>query len=44
MVAKHFAEIDQDRKGYVTLQDLHVWTAARRAARQAKQQGGPPPQ
>jgi hypothetical protein len=40
-VARHFAEIDQDRKGYITLQDLHAWTAARRAARQGKP---PPPQ
>jgi hypothetical protein len=43
-VARHFADIDQDHKGYITLQDLHVWTAARRAARQGQQQGGPPAQ
>jgi hypothetical protein len=33
-VFHHFDDIDRDRKGYVTLQDLHDYAVARRAARQ----------
>jgi hypothetical protein len=43
-VARHFDEIDRDRKGYITLQDLHDWAAARRAARQGSAPPPPPPQ
>ena len=38
-VARHFAEIDADHKGYVTLQDIRAWRRASHAARMA-----PPPQ
>ncbi len=31
-VARHFDEIDHDRKGYITLQDLRDWAAARQGA------------
>ncbi len=33
-LVRHFDEVDRDRKGYVTLQDLHDYAAARRAAQQ----------
>jgi hypothetical protein len=32
LVARHFAGIDIDGKGYVTLKDLRAWYAARRVA------------
>ncbi len=36
-VARHFAAIDKDGKGYVTLADIHTYLKAERAARrQAK--------
>ena len=41
-VARHFNEIDADHKGYVTLQDIHAWRQAKRAARAASPP--PPPQ
>jgi len=31
-LVRHFDDIDRDKKGYVTLQDLHEYAAARRAA------------
>ncbi|MBN8873361.1 MAG: hypothetical protein J0H67_11035 [Rhodospirillales bacterium] len=34
-VARHFAEIDRDSKGWVTTDDLRAWHKARRAARSA---------
>jgi hypothetical protein len=33
-LVRHFDEVDRDHKGYVTLQDLHDFAAARRAAKQ----------
>jgi hypothetical protein len=33
-LVRHFDDIDRDKKGYVTLQDLHDYAAARRAAQQ----------
>jgi len=33
-LVRHFDDIDRDKKGYVTLQDLHEYAAARRAAQQ----------
>jgi hypothetical protein len=33
-VFRHFDDIDRDHKGYVTLQDLHDYAVARRAAQQ----------
>jgi hypothetical protein len=46
-VVRHFSEIDADHKGYVTLQDVHTWMAAQRAARGGGQMPppgeGPPP-
>jgi hypothetical protein len=33
LVAKHFADIDVDGKGYVTLKDLQTWYAMRKVAR-----------
>jgi hypothetical protein len=32
LLATHFASIDIDGKGFVTLKDLHTWSAARRVA------------
>jgi hypothetical protein len=32
-VVHHFQEIDRDHKGYVTMQDIHEWHAARKAAK-----------
>jgi hypothetical protein len=47
-VVRHFSEIDADQKGYVTLQDIHAWMAAQRAARGGGQMptpaAPPPPQ
>ncbi len=47
-IARHFDQIDTDRKGYITLQDLRAFAQARRAARAARLQGQtptpPPPQ
>jgi hypothetical protein len=46
-IAAHFSEIDRDNKGYVTLQDIHMWSAARRGGQGGRMgggmQGGPPP-
>ncbi len=42
MVAQKFSAIDADHKGYVTLQDVHQFMKARRAARQAPAPSGPP--
>jgi hypothetical protein len=45
-VAKHFAEIDRDNKGYVTMQDIHAWSMSKRAAHAAPPPPptqGPPP-
>jgi hypothetical protein len=42
-VARHFAEIDLDHKGYVTLQDIHAWKRAKHAAR-TPPPAAPPPQ
>ncbi len=39
-IAKSFAQIDTQQKGYVTLQDIKAWHDAQRQA----QAGGPPPQ
>ena len=33
MVAKHFDAIDKDKKGYVTIGDIHAYASQRRAAR-----------
>jgi hypothetical protein len=41
-VAAHFAQIDRDNKGYVTLQDIHMWYASRRANAGGGMQGPPP--
>jgi len=35
MVAKHFDAIDKDKKGYVTTEDIHSYTAQRRATHHA---------
>ena len=32
-VAKHFADIDVDGKGYVTIKDVQTWYAMRKVAR-----------
>ncbi len=42
-VARNFAAIDRDQKGYVTLQDIKDWMRARRAARAAQQPPQPQP-
>ena len=42
-IARHFDQIDADRKGYVTLQDLRAWAQARRAARAGQAPAQPPP-
>ncbi len=39
-VAKHFQEIDRDRKGYVTMQDIKSWHREKKAA---KRETAPPP-
>jgi hypothetical protein len=41
-IAKHFAEIDVDRKGYVTWQDIRTWKHAKRAAKRAQPTQAPP--
>ena len=33
MAARHFAAIDKDNKGYVTLDDIHAYLKAQRAAK-----------
>jgi hypothetical protein len=38
-LVRHFTQIDREGKGYVTLQDIREF----RAARHAERQGGPPP-
>lgn len=43
MVAHNFVQIDTERKGYVTLQDVKVWHQARKQAR-AGQKQNPAPQ
>jgi hypothetical protein len=40
-VSKHFAQIDRDQKGYVTLQDIKEWHRAMHAEK-AAQAGGTP--
>jgi hypothetical protein len=40
-IARHFQEIDRDRKGYVTMEDIHEWRLAQRAQKMG-QQGAPP--
>jgi hypothetical protein len=35
MVAKHFSAIDKDKKGYVTMDDIHAYSAARHAGHPA---------
>ncbi len=40
-VARHFQDIDRDHKGYVTLQDIHEWHLAHKAAK--RQAANPPP-
>lgn len=42
-IARSFAQIDVNRRGYVTLDDIRAWKAAKKAARQAAKQGGVPP-
>jgi hypothetical protein len=42
-IARHFAEIDVEHKGYVTLQDIHAWQKAMHAARMNGGQGAMPP-
>jgi hypothetical protein len=42
-VAHHFAEIDRDQKGYVTLQDLKAWRQERKAEKSARQAQPMPP-
>ncbi len=42
-IAKSFPQIDVNRRGYVTLDDIRAWKAAKKAARQAAKQGGAPP-
>jgi hypothetical protein len=41
-VAKHFAQIDRDQKGYVTLQDIKEWHRAMHAEKAARAQGAAP--
>jgi hypothetical protein len=40
-VFRHFAEIDRDQKGYVTLEDIRLWHQAMHAQKMG--QAGPPP-
>jgi hypothetical protein len=46
-VVKHFADIDRDNKGYVTMQDLKAWHQERKAEKAAAHgqapAGAPPP-
>ena len=37
-IAPHFAEIDKNRRGYVTLDEIRSWRAERRAARKAERE------
>ena len=37
-IAKSFAQIDVNRHGYVTMDDIKAWRAAKKAARQAARQ------
>jgi hypothetical protein len=39
MVAKHFAAIDKDKKGYVTVNDIHAYAQERRAQHQTHHTG-----
>jgi hypothetical protein len=41
-VARHFAEIDRDQKGYVTLQDVKEWHRARHAEKAGAAPGASP--
>ncbi len=41
LVAKHFDDIDTDRKGYVTENDIGAWQIVRRAARRLTQPSPP---
>ena len=41
-IAHHFAQIDTDNKGYVTLQDIKTFRQARRAEKASQQQSQPP--
>ena len=45
-IAVHFDQIDTDKKGYITLQDLKAFRQARQQAKAAQQQQAPaqPPQ
>jgi hypothetical protein len=42
-IVKHFAAIDRDNKGYVTLQDIHAWHHESQAARMGQAPGSPYP-
>ena len=42
-IAKSFAKIDLNHRGYVTLDDVKAWKAAKKAARQANKQAGESP-
>jgi hypothetical protein len=43
MVVRHFQDIDHDRKGYVTIQDVKEFHKETHAAKAAQAQGAPPP-
>jgi hypothetical protein len=42
-IAAHFAEIDHDNKGYVTLEDVSAWMKAGRAAKSGAPAGDAAP-
>ena len=42
-IARSFPQIDVAHHGYVTLDDIKAWKAAKKAARQARQNGTAPP-
>ncbi len=42
-IARNFDQIDMDRKGYVTLQDLRAFAQARRAQKMGQASGQPSP-